>query len=257
MKTKSIEMNMQVKRWALYLGIMIMLCMAGCAATQQPRGPISGLGVQESGFLKDLYPLMKEGGEGQSLRVYFNPRVEFLPAEAYDKVLLNAVTIYLPPESETRKVPQEKLQQLADLFAGQLSQELSKDYQLVKEPGPKTLRIDVALTDVMETRTNLKALSFVPAPALPGAKFAGLRTAEYLTGKPVFAGEATAEVKMTDAESGDVLFAAMDRRVGTRLGGGWKSWTDAEQAFRYWAQKVRYGLATQLRHQTDAIPPKE
>jgi len=62
---------------------------------------------------------------------------------------------------------------------------------------------------------------------------------------------------MTDSESGEVLFAAMDRRVGTRLGGGWKSWTDAEQAFRYWAEKVRYGLATQLRHQTDAIPPKE
>ena len=249
---------MQVRQWALYLGIMVLLCVAGCAATQQPRGPLSSRGVQESGFLKDLYPLMKEGGEGQSLRVYLNPQVDALPANAYDKVLLNAVTIYFPPESEMKNVPKEKLQELADLFAGQLAKELSKDYQLVKEPGPKTLRIDVALVDVMETRTNLKALSFVPAPTpLPGAKFAGLKTAEYLTGKPVFAGEATAEVKMTDSESGEVLFAAMDRRVGTRLGGGWKSWTDAEQAFRYWAEKVRYGLATQLRHQTDAIPPKE
>ena len=88
-------------------------------------------------------------------------------------------------------------------------------------------------------------------------KFALLKSKESLTGRPVFAGEATAEVKIMDAQSGEVLFAGVDRRVGRRFRGGWKSWTDADQAFLYWAEKVRYVLYEKLRQGTDCVAPKE
>lgn len=233
---------------------LVLSTLAGCAATQQPRGPLSS-DVQDSGFLQDLYPLMKEGEEGRSLRYYLNPRVETLPANAYDKVLLDNVTVYFGPESKLNDVSQDELQHLVNVFAGQLAEQLSKDYEIVGEPGPKTLRIQTAITDAQPTSEG-KALSFVPW-GVPGLKFATLKSKETVTGKPVLAGEATAEVKMTDAASGEVLFAALDRRVGGRLGGGWKSWTDAEQAFRYWSEKIRYGLCKRVEHRTDCIAPQE
>lgn len=248
--------NTLMIQWALCLAIVAVLALAGCAATQQPRGPLSS-GVQESGFLQGLYPLMQEGEKGQALRVYRNPRIDTLAANAYERILLDTVTIYFGPESKLKDVPQDQLQNLATMFGGELADKLSSDYQLVNEPGPKTLRIQTAITDAQATSTTLKAVSFVPIPlGVPGAKFALLKSKELATGKPVFAGEVTAEVKMTDAQSGEVLFAAVDRRVGGRLGGGWESWSDAEQAFRYWAEKIRYGLCKQLRHRTDCVAPQ-
>lgn len=244
-----------VARWSSCLVIVAVLALAGCAATKQPRGPLSS-DVQESGFLKDLYPLMQEGEKGQALRVYRNPKIDALPANAYEKILLDTVTIYFGPESKLKDVPQDQLQNLAAIFGGKLGEQLSNDYPVVNEPGPKTLRIQTAFTDAQATRTALKALSFVPW-GIPGLKFGVLKSKDLLTGKPVFAGEVTAEVKIMDAQSGDVLFAAVDRRVGGRLSGGWKSWTDAEEAFQYWAVKIRYGLCKQLRHETTCVAPKE
>lgn len=249
--------NTLMKRWASGVVVVAVLALAGCAATQQPRGPLSS-GVQESGFLAGLYPLMQEGEKGHSLRVYRNPKIDTLAASTYDKILLDTVTIYFGPGSKLKDVPQGQLQNLATMFGAELGEELSKDYQLVNEPAPKTLRIQTALTDAQATNTTLHAISFVPIPVgVPGLKVVLLKSKELATGKPVFAGEVTAEVKMTDAQSGEVLFAAVDRRVGGRLGGGWESWTDAEEAFRYWAEKIRYGLCKQLRHGTDCVAPKE
>lgn len=236
-----------VRRTASCLAILSFLALGGCAATQQPRGPFSSA-VQESGFLEGLYPRMQEGEAGQALLVYRNPRANELAPNEYDRVLLDTVTIYFAPDSKLKDVPHDQLQHLATLFGGALADELSSDYPLVEAPGPKTLRIQAAITDAQATHAVLKALSFVPIPVgVPGVKFALLKAKELATGKPVFAGEVTAEVKITDARSGEVLFAAVDRRVGGRLGGGWESWTDAEQAFRYWARKIRAGLCKHLR----------
>lgn len=257
MTPKNAERNTHVKRWASCVAIVAVLALAGCAATKQPTGPLSS-DVQESGFLKDLYPLMKEGEKGQALRVYRNPKIDALAPNAYDKILLDTVTIYYGSDSKLKDVPQDQLQHLATMFGGELGEKLLSDYPLVDRPGLKTLRIQTAITDAQATSTALKAVSFVPIPwGPPGLKVAVLKSKELATGKPVFAGEVTAEVKISDAESGEVLFAAVDRRVGGRLSGGWKSWTDAETAFRYWAEKIRYGLCTQLRRGTDCVAPKE
>lgn len=257
MNPKKAERNTHVKRWASCLVIVAVLALAGCAASKQPRGPLSS-DVQESGFLRELYPLMKEGEKDQPLRVYRNPKIDALAANAYDKILLDSVTIYFGPDSKLTDVPQDQLKHLATIFGGELGEKLSSDYLLVDKSGPKTLRIQTAITDAQATSTALKAVSFVPIPwGPPGLKVAVLKSKELVTGKPAFAGEVTAEVKITDAESGEVLFAAVDRRVGGRLSGGWKSWTDAETAFKYWAEKIRYGLCKQLRRGTDCVAPKE
>lgn len=254
MKRKKTEVSTHVQRWAWCLMVVAALGLTGCAATKQPRGPLSS-DIQKSGFLEGIYPAMKEGAKGQPLLVYRNPKIDSLPANAYDKLLLDNVQIFVGTESSLNDAPKEEAQKLANLFSGELVENLSKDYAIVDNPGPKTLRIQIALTDAKAT-SSLKLITFVPW-GVPGLKFAVFKSKELATGKPVVSGEVTAEVKMTDAQTGEILFAAADRRVGGRLGGGWKSWTDAEQACRYWAEKISYGLCKQLQHRTDCVAPKE
>jgi Protein of unknown function (DUF3313). len=91
---------------------------------------------------------------------------------------------------------------------------------------------------------------------VPGLKFVLLKSKELAAGKPVFAGEVTAEMKVMDAQRKEMLFAGVDRRVGTRLGGGWKSWTDAEEAFRYFAEKVGYGCAKNFVTRLTVLPQR-
>ncbi len=123
--------------------------------------------------------------------------------------------------------------------------------------GPKTLRGQVAIVSVEQSMPALEALSFIPVPVgVPGGKFGLLKAKELGTGKPVFVGEAVVEAKFTDAHTGEVLFAAVDRRVGGRRPGTevFDSWDDVHQAFRYWAEKVRYRLCQQ-RGGSQSVPP--
>jgi hypothetical protein len=246
---------MKNKVFCILVTGMMLLVLAGCQKTQQPRGPL-GSDVKESGFLQDIYPLMKEGEKGKFLRVYLNPRVDAAAANSYDKILLDSVTIYYGADSNLKDVSQEQLKNLATVFGGTLGEELSKDYQIVNEPGPKTLRLQTAITDAHPTETGLKAVSFVPW-GIPGLKFVVLKSKESATGKPVLSGDVTMEMKMSDSQTGEVFWAAIDRRVGGRLGGGWESWTDVERAFQFWAEKIRYGLCKKARQGTDCVAPKE
>jgi len=57
------------------------------------------------------------------------------------------------------------------------------------------------------------------------------------TGKPAFVGEAVLEGRLTDAWSGDLLAAAMDRRVGGKSFKGMDDWADVRAAIDAWAVK--------------------
>ncbi|HEY6085568.1 MAG TPA: DUF3313 family protein [Nitrospira sp.] len=78
------------------------------------------------------------------------------------------------------------------------------------------------------------------------------------TGKPAFTGEAVIEAKVIDAETGDVLRAMVDRRVGTKKldAQSFNSWSDVYESLRYWAENGRYQLCKARRTQTDCPMPR-
>ncbi len=43
-------------------------------------------------------------------------------------------------------IPQDQAQLMADTFYALIYQEVSKDYEMVDKPGPKTLRAQIAIT---------------------------------------------------------------------------------------------------------------
>jgi hypothetical protein len=230
----------------------LILSTSGCAATKQART------VDRLGFLKDLYPQMKEGDEnaGESLLIYKNPKVSSIPANTYTKVMLDPVLFFRGPESKMHGISQDQAQLMADTFYALIYQEISKDFEMVDKPGPGTLRAQVAMTHLEESWPMLDVISTIPAPM--NALAAGSMLKNIATGKPAFKGEAVIEAKVIDAQTGDILRAGVDRRVGKKRlsADSFNSWSDVYESLRYWAENGRYQLCKARRVHTDCPKPR-
>lgn len=221
------------------IAVLAVLALAGgggCATTTQEPG------VEPSGFLVD-YSELRPGTGGQSLLVSFDPDANFA---AYDKVLIDPVTIWMRPGSNIAALPQQDLQRLARQLRDALREQLGLEFEVVEEPGPGTLRIRSAITEVRKSRVVLDMVaSLPPLRLLTGA-------GALATGTHAFVGGAAIEVEIQDSETGKRLIAAVDERAGRRvLMGETSAWADVESAFEYWAEVMRERLA--LLRQVDSF----
>jgi hypothetical protein len=240
--------------------------LAGCSSTSQPgKSTTLGEDVKGSGFLGNLYAQMKEGGDGEALRLYRNPKYASPTSfTGYKKVLLDPVQIYADPTSKLHAASKDEANTIAQGFYKQVYDHLGKDYQMVDSPGPDTLHISIAIVEAQEANTTGKAASYIPIPlGLPGAKAAAMQGVTHTTGQPPFTGEISIEGKMVDAQSGEVIAAEIDRRVGARKpiiglfeSATYDSWSDVDEAERYWAELLRYRLCMR-RAAGNCVTPSE
>ena len=230
------------------LSITACLTLVACAPTKHARS------VEPSGFLHDLYPQMRKGTGDETLLVYRNQQVEWSEKATYDKILLDPVMIWRGTDSKVLGLDQTHAQVIADAFYALLYQELAKDYQMVTEPEPRTFRLQAALTEAEQSLPVLDIVSSVPAPF--NVAFVASTIKTLATGKPLFKGAAAIEGKLMDGVSGEVLAAAVDRRVGGRLLDAevFDSWNDVHAALAYWVQLTRFRLC-QLRKQSNCVSP--
>jgi Protein of unknown function (DUF3313). len=231
------------------LVLVIVASLVGCAATKQARS------VEQSGFLGDLYPLMHKGGDGEALLIYKNPKVAEIPRGTYTKMLLEPVTIW-GPLAQRDEARQREAQHVADLLYSLAHDSLSKDYDIVSEPGPNTLRVQAAITRADHSYVVLRTVSTIPAPMNAFAVASLLK--DLGTGKPLFVGDASIEMKILDAQTGEVLAASADRRVGKRHldSHSFDSWDDVHKALTFWTEQIRFRLC-QERGALNCVPPKE
>ena len=77
------------------------------------------------------------------------------------------------------------------------------------------------------------------------------------TGKPLFVGDASIEVKISDAQTGEILGAAADRRVGNKRldADSFNSWDDVYKMLEIWTDMTRYRLCSE-RGGADCVKPK-
>lgn len=213
-------MRTQIKTICSYTAIVALVLTASCAAHKAED-------VEYSGFLKN-YEVLVPGGDDEAAMVYHKPGADL---KAYDKVMLERVRVYLSPNAADGLDPEE-LKALADYFNNALKKELSSDYTLVDQPGTGVLHIRTALTNIVPGNpVTGTTSSLVPI----GMLVAGTKGAT--TGSGVGVGQAAAEVEILDAETGERLMAAVDRRVGGQAPFKGK-FTDAKDAIDYWATRV-------------------
>jgi hypothetical protein len=198
------------RNWNLVF-FSIGVCLGGCADTQQAKS------VHTSGFLGD-YSLLQKGQEGEALLTYRNPQAD----------------------SDLNTVSKQDLRHLADDLRSKIIWQLKQDYLVVPSPASRVMRIQVALTEAQKSNVAMDITSTL----IPGS---GLLTRPHrmASGTQAFVGRASIEGKIIDAESEEILFAAVDRREGGKtLDGSMDSWGDVKQSFQDWANRLRYRLCT-------------
>ena len=167
----------------------------------------------------------------------------------YDKIILEPVTIWGDPDNPA--LPPEDRAMLANITYTAFYEELAKDYEIVKEPGPTTMVVEIALTKAEAGNAALNTVSStVPhAQLLRGA-------ASFVTEKPAFVGEAQGEAKVTDSMTGELIGAVVDRRFGSQAPRiTTDSWNDVVAIIDHWSEWSRFRFC-QERGENDCVAPQ-
>ena len=124
----------------------LLLAAAALAATLGLVSCSTG-GRSPSGFLGNYAQLNSGYGTEDAVSAFVNPEANF---RKYDSVMFEPVTTVVASPAATPAVTD----QLAAYLSEALRKELGARMAVVGTPGPSTMRVRVALTDVIEDQTR-------------------------------------------------------------------------------------------------------
>ena len=219
--------------------MMAALLLSGCAQTVAPSPNIIQRASGEtpappppSGFLGNDYSLLTPPAAGSDQNAalrYINPNANWA---SYNKIMIAPVTYWAGDDSKVSAADQ---QALCNYMYTVLVTDLGKSFVIVDQPGPGVLKVSAALTDASSAVPVLRSISVVvpQARALSVIKMAA-------TGTYAFVGSAQGAIKINDSVTGQLLAAAVDKRVG---GASIKNvdvwqWGDAENAMDFWGNEI-------------------
>ncbi len=215
------------------LTVAILMSFVGlfsaCASSKQART------VKTTGFLKD-YSMLREGGKDEALLVYRNPDAN---VASYNKILLEPVQVWRRENSDMKDLPEREVQKIVSLLHSELLINLREDWEITEEPGADVMRIRVAITEAVGAKAVLNFVTTVmPIGRIisEGKNLAG--------GTHSFVGAASVEAEITNAATGELVWAGVDRRVGGKtIRGSGSKWSDVHEAFKFWSKKLRTRLS--------------
>lgn len=222
----------RAKTWApLAVTSLGVLLLTACTVTQ--KVPLEQASLH-CGLLANECSKLTPGGKDQASLRYFNPSAQWTK---YDKILIEPVTFW---GGDSTSVSAADQQALVNYFSQQLREQLGEKFQIVDQPGPGVMKLTVAMTDAETATPVLRSISmFVPQAHM-------LSNLKYLaTGTFPFVGGAQGEAKITDSVSGQLLTAAIDKRIGGgsfTTGFQWQ-WGDAENAIDKWCEMLTERLS--------------
>ncbi|MFO1127106.1 MAG: DUF3313 domain-containing protein [Rhodospirillales bacterium] len=218
-------MILKFGRVALVLSGVVLA--TACAPTKQITD------VQPTGGFLPQPALLQSGKEGFAALSYFNSNADW---PSYTKVILEPVTLWGGANSKLDSVPPEKRKAFANALYGELYNAASQRCQMVTEPSPGTLRVRFALVEAEASNPTLNTISTYVPQARILSTMAGYA---FNSGAGVFTGSATVEGYAADAETGQLLWQAVDKRAGANAIGSntFNSWGDVDNAFKAWAKQ--------------------
>ncbi len=153
-----------------------------------------------SGFLGDAYPKMTEAKSpsGQKVKRWLEPEVT---AANYDALLIEKTALFPEPVG-TDQMSVATLKEISAYMDEALKRELSDVVTLVDKPGPRTLKLRVAITAAAGKDLGLKPYQYLP--------IAFVLTAGQTTKKATLA----IEYEVQDATTGKVMGAGMRESAG-------------------------------------------
>ncbi len=208
----------------LTLLALIALFAVGCGGSYQARN------VDLKPTLVDA-SILKKGEGDQALYRYMKPDIQ---PGSYSKLIIDPVVVNKAGKLSDKQ--REEFQKLANNAYTFLAREMGKDFTLVAEPGPGTARIQMAILDADSSSPVRNILTSLSPVGI------GINLITYAaTGSQSGVGDITVEFKTTDAQTGDLLAAALDKRVGGKNPEGtFDTWANANAALEYWAKRIRF-----------------
>lgn len=213
--------------FVLIMAAGVVALLGGCGASHQARS------VEMKNSLLINPAILEKGSGDEALYRYLNPKTDF---RSYSKIMIDPVIMSKNDTLDAKET--ENYQKLVNNAYVFLSDELKKDYTLVQTPEPGTLRFQMALISAGSSAPGRTVLSTVMPIGL------GLSIVKYAaTGTPMAVGDITVELKVTDAATGELVFAGVDKRVGgINIQGAWDSWMTADDGLKYWAKRAGFVL---------------
>ena len=223
-------MTFEIRRHAAAVAMLLTLVAnAGCVHTPPPAPR------DWSGFLDD-YSRLRLGDAGDLPFVYRNPKAQWT---GYDKILVEPVALWRSGKNALAPIPEADLVHLVARFEHAVRTRLGKGFQLVREPGPNTLRLRLAITEARATDPVVDVLTATPEDdtALTGPLGSELAA---------FVAAAAIEGELSDAASGELLAQGIDRRSAgapPRIA----TWEALDRGLAFWADKVCGRLEARVR----------
>jgi len=225
--------------------LLVLVLSTGCAETRH------AMSVDKSGFLgEEVYAEMTKGDESK-LQPALRFRDDSYFSKDITKIILDPIFLYRQPQHMGGGNSNQNAQMLLNYFYNKLYLALSKHFEIVDQPGPGTMRWQIALTDYEQSWVALDMVSTVVPQLRVISEIKWLAT-----DKPSFAGGVQAELKISESQTGKVIAAAIDRRVGSKtLTKGTDSWADVKNAMDFWALQSAY-RACRITHGIECVMPK-
>ncbi len=224
----------------LLMIIMVFLLLSGCASTngktKESEGP------KYSGFLSD-YSQLKPESEDSNALICMNPQAD---AKKYNKFILERIIVWLKDDAEYKGIDPDAFKAMTDYFHEALARELGSDYPLVTEPGPDVMRLRIAITDLVPTKTAMSVV-MLAIPFGSAADLASGAASKGGVGSAPYLGRAGIEAEGIDSETLQPVFSYVEERYGKKYDAehpgsyfkAYSEWGYVQQAFDYWAKKFR------------------
>lgn len=161
-------------------------------------------GRSPSGFLTNYQQMDGGYGSADAVSAYVRPGVDL---KKYDSVIIDPVTTIVATPGISPAVKDQLAAYLGDSLRGRLGE----DFRIVSVPGPTTMRVRTALTDVIENQKAGQSVTTVH-PAAQATLSGPIGSAEVAT----FVSNISFEGEFIDSLSGERLFALTDHRLGAK-----------------------------------------
>jgi hypothetical protein len=142
----------------------------------------------------------------------------------YPKILVGGVTFFYSDDNNSKGIDPDDLKDISDAMKQALVQVLSKDWQIVHQPGPDVAQINLAVTNIELKHKKRGLLGYTPIGLVA-------TTAGNLAGKRMTLANAGLQGEVIDSASGDVVNLLAIEKIGEFDDKKGMSWEDVRLAF--------------------------
>jgi len=211
--------------------ISTVLLLAGLVSGCMTTG--GGTEAARSGFLGD-YSQLQPGAPGQAQLRYLAPDAQI---GAYDKIIIEPITVYASgTKGALNSASRDDLQRMVDYLFATVQTRLASDYALVKEAGPGTMRLRIAITEAQGAEIPLNLRSAGLPVGLGGGPL------QKMNQNNPSVSRAGVEMELVDSQTGKRLLAAVDSRTGSKED-SFSKLQGIQEAYDFWALRLQQQLA--------------